>query len=77
MRSLSLPQLTSHMTGEPLPTKELQNVIDTATSGKRSIIGCDANAHHTLLGGGGGGHRHQSQRRKFYGIFGEFKTEYS
>jgi hypothetical protein len=40
-----------HDSDEPPPTKEVRNITDYCHSGKKQlIIGCDANAHHTLWG---------------------------
>jgi hypothetical protein len=40
---------------EPLPTNEVRDIIDYCHSSKKQVvIGCVANAHHTLSGGGTG-----------------------
>jgi splicing factor 45 len=59
---------------EPQPTNEVRDITEYCHSRKKQlIIGCDANAHHTLWGE----HRHQSKRRKPHRISGEFNPEYS
>jgi hypothetical protein len=47
---------TSAYLSEPLPIREMRDVIDHCHSRKKQLIlGCDANAHHIVWRGGGEG----------------------